>query len=75
MRKALQGLRKYIATPRVSKHRFFTFVPVETLADSRVVVVARDDEYFIGILESSVHKAWSIRTSSVTEWAMTSPTT
>jgi type II restriction/modification system DNA methylase subunit YeeA len=64
MRKALQGLRKYIATPRVSKHRFFTFVPVETLADSRVVVVARDDEYFIGILESSVHKAWSIRTSS-----------
>lgn len=64
MRKALSRLRRYIATPRVSKHRFFLFVPVETLADSRVVVIARDDDYLIGTLESSVHKAWSIQTGS-----------
>jgi type II restriction/modification system DNA methylase subunit YeeA len=64
MRKALHGLRRYIATPRVSKHRFFQFVPVETLADSRVVVIARDDEYFLGVLESSIHKDWSLASSS-----------
>jgi type II restriction/modification system DNA methylase subunit YeeA len=64
MRKALSRLRRYIATPRVSKHRFFVFVPVETLADSRVVVIARDDEYFAGVLESAVHKTWSIQTGS-----------
>jgi type II restriction/modification system DNA methylase subunit YeeA len=64
MRKALQGLRRYIATPRVSKHRFFTFVSAETLADSRVVVIARDDLYFIGILESLTHKVWSLKNSS-----------
>lgn len=64
MRKALQGLRRYIATPRVSKHRFFTFVSAETLADSRVVVIARDDKYFIGILESLTHKVWSLKNSS-----------
>jgi len=64
MRKALKPLRKYIATPRVSKHRFFVFVPVETLADSRVVVIARDDGYFIGVLESAIHKDWSIASSS-----------
>ena len=64
MRKALSGLRRYIATPRVSKHRFFVFVPVETLADSRVVVIARDGEYFVGILESIIHKTWSLGSSS-----------
>jgi type II restriction/modification system DNA methylase subunit YeeA len=64
MRKALSRLRRYIATPRVSKHRFFVFVPVETLADSRVVVIARDDGYFIGVLESAIHKIWSLASSS-----------
>jgi type II restriction/modification system DNA methylase subunit YeeA len=64
MRRALSGLRKYIATPRVSKHRFFVFVPVATLADSRVVVITREDDYFIGILESDVHKVWSLASCS-----------
>jgi type II restriction/modification system DNA methylase subunit YeeA len=64
MRKALRNLRRYIASPRVSKHRLFVFVPVETLADSRVVVIARDDPYFFGVLESSIHKEWSLKNSS-----------
>jgi hypothetical protein len=64
MRKALAKLTRYIATPRVSSHRFFTFVPVKTLADSRVVVIAREDDYFLGTLESGIHHAWSMATSS-----------
>lgn len=64
MRKALRGLRRYIATPRVSRHRVFSFVPVETLADSRVVVIAREDAYFMGLLESALHNVWSVATSS-----------
>ncbi|MGD0630433.1 MAG: DNA methyltransferase, partial [Terracidiphilus sp.] len=64
MRKALIGLKRYIATPRVSKHRFFVFVPVGTLADSRVVVIAREDAYFIGLLESAIHKNWSLANGS-----------
>jgi type II restriction/modification system DNA methylase subunit YeeA len=64
MRKALSHLHRYIATPRVSKHRFFVFVPVETLADSRVVVIAREDAYFIGLLESAIHKVWSVANGS-----------
>lgn len=64
MRKALNALRQYIATPRVSKHRFFVFVPATTLADSRVVVIAREDEYFLGLLESAIHKVWSLASSS-----------
>jgi hypothetical protein len=64
MRRAITGLHRYIASPRVSKHRFFVFVPVATLADSRVVVIARQDEYFLGLLESILHKTWSLASSS-----------
>lgn len=64
MRKAMAGLTAYIASPRVSKHRFFTRVPVKTLADSRVVVIARSDDYFFGLLESSIHNLWSLASSS-----------
>ena len=64
MRKALKHLQRFIATPRVSKHRFFQFVSAGTLADSRVVVIARDDEYFMGVLESRPHLVWSLSTSS-----------
>jgi type II restriction/modification system DNA methylase subunit YeeA len=64
MRKALSGLCKYIASPRVSKHRFFVFAPAATLADSRVVVIARDDDYFLGALESSIHNVWSLASCS-----------
>ena len=60
MRRALGTLERYIATPRVAKHRFFRFVPAETLADSSVVVIARSDDYFIGLLESSIHRCWSM---------------
>jgi hypothetical protein len=64
MRRALTGLQRFIASPRVSKHRFFVFVPSATLADSRVVVIARRDEYFLGLLESILHKTWSLASSS-----------
>lgn len=64
MRKALQPLSRFIASPRVAKHRFFVFVAKETLADSRIVVIARQDDYFIGVLESQLHHAWSIASSS-----------
>jgi type II restriction/modification system DNA methylase subunit YeeA len=64
MRKAIAGLKAYIASPRVSKHRIFSRVPVETLADSRVVVIARSDDYFFGLLESSIHTLWSLASSS-----------
>ncbi|MGI5835679.1 MAG: class I SAM-dependent DNA methyltransferase [Chloroflexota bacterium] len=64
MRIALQPLSRYIATPRVAKHRLFVFVPADTLPDSRLFVFAREDEYFLGVLQSRIHERWSIRTCS-----------
>jgi type II restriction/modification system DNA methylase subunit YeeA len=59
MRAALAGLSRFIATPRVSKHRIFTWVPADVLLDSAAVAIARDDDYTFGILHSRVHELWA----------------
>jgi hypothetical protein len=59
MREALTGLDRYLATPRVTKHRLFVWLPARTLADSQLIVFARDDDYFFGVLHSSVHELWA----------------
>ncbi|MBI1880529.1 MAG: class I SAM-dependent DNA methyltransferase, partial [Chloroflexi bacterium] len=64
MREAISSLSRFIATPRVAKHRLFIWVSTETLPDSRLYVFTRDDDYFFGVLHSRIHEAWSLATSS-----------
>jgi type II restriction/modification system DNA methylase subunit YeeA len=54
-------LTRFIATPRVSKHRLFIWVAKNTVPDSATVAFARDDDYFFGVLHSSVHELWARR--------------
>jgi hypothetical protein len=61
MRAALTGLVRYAATLLVSKHRMFVWVPGETLCANLVIVFARDDDYFFGVLHSAIHERWSRR--------------
>ena len=60
MRKALSHLTRYVVTPLVSKHRVFQWAEDPILPDHAVGVFARDDDYFIGILQSRVHVVWSL---------------
>jgi hypothetical protein len=60
MRSALHGLARYIATPRVSEHRFFVWLPSSVLPDSRLVAIARDDDAFFGLLHSRIHRVWTL---------------
>jgi type II restriction/modification system DNA methylase subunit YeeA len=64
MRDALKSVQRYVATPRVAKHRVFVWLPVSVLADSQVVVIARDDDYFLGVLQSSIHELWARSTGT-----------
>ncbi len=64
LRKAVQMLDRYIATPRVAKHRIFVFVDSSTLPDGQVVIFARSDEYFLGVLHSRLHEVWSRSTGT-----------
>jgi len=61
MRDALKHRTRYIATPRVSKHRVFVWLPSNWLANDGTTVFARDDDYFIGVLQSRPHVLWSLR--------------
>ena len=61
MRAALDGLSRYIVTPRVAKHRLFVWRDSRVCPDSAVIVIARDDDTTFGILHSRFHEVWSLR--------------
>jgi type II restriction/modification system DNA methylase subunit YeeA len=59
MRGALTGLKRFIATPGVAKHRLFVWLPSEVLPDHAVFAFARDDDFFFGVLHSRLHEVWA----------------
>ncbi|MDT7857749.1 DNA methyltransferase [Rubrivirga sp. S365] len=59
-RPALDGLRRFIVTPYVSKHRIFVFLDGEVLPDEALVCVALEDAFYLGILSSQVHVEWAL---------------
>lgn len=61
MRKALLHLNRYIATPRVAKHRLFVWLDKSTLPDSAIIAIARDDDTTFGILHSKYHELWTLK--------------
>jgi len=64
MRAGIEGLRRFIATPRHSKYRMFTWVDSDVVPDSALVVFAREDDYFFGTLHSRIHEVWSRNTGT-----------
>lgn len=61
MRQALDALKRFIVTPRVSKHRIFVWAEPEILANDGTIVFAREDDYFFGVLHSRPHEIWALR--------------
>ncbi len=61
MRQAIAALDRYIVTPRVSKHRLFVWMDNSVVPDSALAVIARDDDYFFGVLHSRLHEVWALR--------------
>jgi hypothetical protein len=64
MRRALEPLDRYIATPEVSRHRIFVWLTKDVLPAHKVVVIAADDDQTFGVLNSSFHGAWAKATGS-----------
>jgi hypothetical protein len=59
MRPALEGLKRYVATVDTAAHRVFQFVEPDVICDDKVVIVACDHAYTLGLLSSLVHVEWS----------------
>ncbi len=51
----------FVVTPNVTKHRLFVFLDGTALPDHQLIVFARSDDYFFGVLHSSVHELWALR--------------
>ena len=61
MREKLAPLSRFIATPRLAKHRLFVWLEDPTLPDSQIIAIAREDDYTFGVLHSRTHELWSLR--------------
>ncbi len=61
MRRATRALPRYIGTPVLTKHRLFAWLDADSLPDHQLVVFARADDYFFGVLHSTVHEVWSLK--------------
>ena len=59
MRVGLAGLQRYLATPRLTKYRLFSWLLPEVLADSQLIVFARSGDHFFGVLHSRAHELWA----------------
>jgi hypothetical protein len=46
-------------TTRHSKHRIFLWASRELVPDSALIAIARDDDYFFGVLQSHIHELWA----------------
>ena len=67
LRREIVGLKRYIATPGVAKHRLFVWLSRDVLPDHAVFVFARDDDYFLGVLHSRVHQVWGLHMGTALE--------
>jgi hypothetical protein len=60
LRAALTGLSRYISTPETAKHRFFVFQNASILPDHKLVNIAMQDSYYLGVLSSKYHVLWAM---------------
>ena len=53
-------MNRYIATPTTgAKHRLFVWLSDDVLPDHSLIAIARDDDYFFGVLHSRIHEVWA----------------
>ncbi len=64
LRSALLNIERFVSTVETSRHRFFVFLDKSILPDNKLINVALDDAFALGVLSSRLHVAWSLRAGS-----------
>ncbi len=59
-RPALKGLTRFIGTPEVAKHRVFQFLESSVVPEGKIVAIAIEEEWALGVLSSRIHTIWSL---------------
>jgi hypothetical protein len=60
IRKALDGLRRFVCTVETSKHRFFQFLDADVAPDNMLITIATEDALHLGVLSSRIHVVWAL---------------
>jgi hypothetical protein len=60
LRQAAKGLHRYVATPMTAKHRIFTFLGSDVLADQGIISITVDSAAVLGVLSSRLHVSWAL---------------
>jgi type II restriction/modification system DNA methylase subunit YeeA len=60
MRQSLRPLARFIAIPRVAKHRLFVWQTMPTLPDCQLITFAFADDCSFGLLHSRIHQVWAL---------------
>ncbi|MCG5537848.1 DNA methyltransferase [Halorhodospira sp. 9622] len=63
-RRMVAGLPRYISKTRTSKHHFFVFLEHSILPESKLVNIALDAPFYLGVLSSRIHFAWALASGS-----------
>ena len=64
LRKQLAGLPRYIATVETAQHRTFQFLDASILPDNKLIAIAMNDAFHLGVLSSQLHVDWALATGS-----------
>lgn len=64
MRKALKGLKNYFCLPKIAKYTCFRSIDISILPCEANMVIASDDFFILGILNSKLHLDWVLAQSS-----------
>jgi hypothetical protein len=64
MRAAVWSRDRFLATSNVAKHRLWVWLQPQTIAGHTCTVVARDDDFTFGVLQSRPHELWSRATGT-----------
>ncbi|MBK7005752.1 MAG: hypothetical protein IPH37_11915 [Burkholderiales bacterium] len=67
LRTQLSGLPRYIATVETAKHRLFQFLDASILPDNKLVAIALNDPFHLGVLSSHAHGQWAQAAGSTLE--------
>jgi type II restriction/modification system DNA methylase subunit YeeA len=59
MRASVARLERFLVTTTTSKHRIFVWLHPPELPDHQLIVFARSDDYFFGVLHSRLHELWA----------------
>jgi hypothetical protein len=59
LRPALAGLPRYITTVETMRHRIFQFLDGSVLPDNKLIVLALDSAFALGVVSSRAHVVWA----------------